>query len=138
MCCKRNQTDINRRRKEAGFALMEVLVSIVIASLAATGVALSLSTALKVEKLTEVHLAASTLASSKIEQLASIDPLNLDATDNSTETAVTFPGLNMTFTRTVTVTVNVDDSRTLAVDVSSNNDGIPSTVDFVTTFALWE
>lgn len=125
-------------QNEAAFALMEVLVSIVLASLAATGIAYSLGTALKVEKLTEVHLAASTLAASKIEQLSSIDPMDLDASDNSVENPVTSPGLNISFTRTSTITVNGDDSRTLNVVVSSNSDIVPSTVDFETTFALWE
>jgi prepilin-type N-terminal cleavage/methylation domain-containing protein len=121
-----------------GFALMEVLVSLTLASVAAISVSLSLATSLRVAKLTEVHFAASTLASGKMEELAALDPLDLDPSDNSTETSVTFPELSLTFTRQVTVTVNSDDSRTINVQVSSNSSAIPTVVAFETTFALWE
>ena len=133
---------IHRRAGEAdgqeGITLMEVLVAIVLLGLMAGAAISNLIVALKTAQLTEVNFAANSLAISKVEELAAIDVDILDSSYNSTESSVSWGDLNISFTRTTTVTVNADSSRTINVEVSSVGSNVPTTVDFTTTFALWE
>lgn len=124
--------------QEQGFSLLEVMVSIGLFAVMASAISGSLTTAMRVAKLTEIHFVASSLAAGKIEELSSVDPLDLDSSDNQTESAVVVDGYNMSFTRTTAITINADNSRTITVNVSSNNPGLPNNVNFSTTFALWE
>lgn len=124
--------------KQRGFGLIEVLVSLFLLGLISLGITQSLTTSLAVAKLTEVHFAASSLASSHMEELAAIDFASLNSGYNETGTIVTTPGLNMTFSRDTTITINPDNSRTVTVTVTSNHDGLPTRVNFTSTFALWE
>lgn len=125
-------------RRDEGVTLMEVLVAItLVAIMAAAGIS-NLMVALRTAKHTEVNYAANTLAISKVEELAAVDVSALDSSYNGTESSVSWNDLNITFTRVTTVTVNADSSRTLSVDVSSNSDSVPTSVNFTTTFALWE
>lgn len=126
------------RGSEGGFAILEILACMLLVAILSLAVGQNTVMALKVAKFTEANHAASSLAISKIEELAAIDTLNLDSSYNSTETSLAWESTNLTFTRTVTVTTNADDSRTVRVVVTSNNSTIPTTVDFSTSFALWE
>lgn len=123
---------------DAGFALLELLAGILLISVLSMAVAMNTMMALKVAKFTEANHAASSLAISKIEELAAVDTVNLDSSYDQTESSLTWGNTNMTFSRSVTVTVNADDSRTVDVTVASVNMVIPTTVNFSTTFALWE
>ncbi|MCB0320753.1 MAG: hypothetical protein KDD60_07475, partial [Bdellovibrionales bacterium] len=98
--------------QEEGITLVEVLVSIVLIVIMAIAGISNLVVALRTSKLTEVNHAATSLAISKVEQLASIDVLDLDAGDGGTENSVTWSDFTFTFTRVTTVTVNADNSRT--------------------------
>lgn len=119
--------------------MVEALVTMVLIGIACLGFVLSQSTAIRIAKMTEAHYAASSLAASKVEMLASIDSSELDSTYNETAALVTWPGLNnVVFTRTTTITVHADNSKTINVTVDSSNTNIPAHVNFVTTFATWE
>lgn len=126
------------RNPEAGFGLMEILVAMVLLSLVALGMTLNLSTSLRIGKITEAHFAASVLASGHLEELSAIDAADLDSSYNEVDTVVTFPNLSMDFLRDTTVVINPDDSRTVTVTVDSAHDGLPTSVTFSTTLALWE
>ena len=128
----------SRHDAEGGFALLEALVSIGLISIFSVAVVGNLLVALRTAKITEANHAASSLASSKMEELASTDPSNLDAADSGTENDVTWGDWGFTFTRTTTVTVNADSSRSATVNVSSNSSVVPTNVTFETTFVLWE
>jgi predicted metal-dependent phosphoesterase TrpH len=91
-----------------------------------------------VAKLTEVQYAAASIAASKTEELSAIDAVDLDASYNEDEVVVTWPGLDIEFHRSVQVTVNPDESRTILVTVESAHDGLPARSSFRTTFAVWE
>ena len=123
---------------ERGLTLIEVMLSLVLLSISALGITYSLITSVRVEKITEVHLAASSLAQAKVEELSAVDSLNLNSSYNEIDAIVSIPGLNMTFTRNTTITVNADSSRTIHVRVVSNKSKLPATADFETRFALWE
>jgi len=127
-----------QRNGESGFSLIEIMMSILILAVISLAVSSNLIAALRTAKFTQVNHAASSLAISKVEELAAIDTLNLDASYNATETSVAWPDFNINFTRTVVVTVNADESRTIDVTVVSNADKVPTTVEFTTTFAMWE
>lgn len=121
-----------------GFALIEVLVSLTLVALLSAAITASSIAALRVAKLTELNHAASSLALSKIEELAAIDVSDLDDTFDENDDSLAWADSNMTFTRAVTVTVNGDGSRTVAVQVFSNSEEFPTDVHFTTSFALWE
>ena len=128
----------NKRSKEAGLSLMEILVSLALGTIFSVAISTSTATSLRISTHTEAHHAASRLASDKLEQIAAIDSLDIDNTLDATESGVTYPGLGITFTRTTAVTTNADSSRTINVSVVSDSTAIPASVDFSTTFALWE
>jgi len=73
-----------------------------------------------------------------MEELAALNVTSITNALNDTETAVVWADFQTTFTRTTTVVVNADNSRSVTVEVSSNSLKIPTTVDFSTTFANWE
>lgn len=123
---------------EHGISVLEILISIVLLTIMAMGVTKGVNSALKTTKYTEYNHISSSLAVSRMEQLASVSINFLDASYGGTENAVTWPGSNETFTRVTTVTVNADDSRTITVTVTPNNTNLASTVEFTNTFANWE
>ena len=126
------------RCMERGTTLIEVLVSLLIIAIMSLGVMKNSVVAMRASKLTELNHAASSLAISKIEELAAIDTQNLDATFSATETDVAWGGVETTFTRVTSVVVNANDSRDVSVTVSSNSSLLPTTVAFETTFVPWE
>ena len=130
--------EIRGTSDEDGISMIEVMVSIVLIGILASGITSSLQTSLRVAKKTEVHYAASSLAASRVEDLAAIDIGDVDSSLNEVGTQVNWPGLNLDFFRTTTVTINADDSRTIDVTVSCTHATVPTTVDFSTTFARWE
>ncbi|MCI5066015.1 prepilin-type N-terminal cleavage/methylation domain-containing protein [bacterium] len=123
---------------EEGITLVEVLVATVLLSVMAAAAITNLTMALWTAQLTEVNFAANSLAISKVEELSAVDVDLLDASYNSTENNVQWSDLNIAFTRTTTVTVNGDSSRTVNVNVATSGSKIPTSVQFNTTFALWE
>lgn len=128
----------HQTRTECGITLMEVLVAIIVlAIMAAAGIS-NLIIALKTAKYTEVNFAANSLAISKVEEIAAIDVGNLNSNYNEVEPAVTWPDLALTFTRTTTININGDDSRTVDVSVMSNSPAVATNVTFSTTLAVWE
>lgn len=125
-------------KKEEGFSMVEVIVSILIIAIMSLGILSNILMALRSDKLIEINQAAYNLALSRVEQFAAIKPSELDASDNSSETALTVAGLNISFSRTTTVTVNADNSRTITVDVQSESNNFDTGVNYSTTFAVWE
>ena len=125
-------------QSELGVSMLEILVIIILLTITAAGITTGVRTSLMTTKLTEYNHIASSLAVSKMEELASVNVSFLDNSYNANETAVTWPGSNETFTRVTSVVVNADDSRTLTVQVTANNEKLGTTVEFSNTLALWE
>lgn len=124
---------------ELGFSLIEVLAAMLIISVISIGVHTSTVGALYTAKKTEINHAATSLVISKVEELSAIETKDLTAADGGTESNVAWPAYtNLDFTRVTTIVVNADQSRTVTVSVSSNSTYIPTTVEFTTTFAVWE
>jgi type II secretory pathway pseudopilin PulG len=124
--------------KEPGFCIIEVLVGILLIAIIAMGVTSSTIAALKFAKFTEANHIASSLAISKMEELAALSAGDLTTSLSGTEDDVTWPDTNLTFTRVTTITVNSDNSRHVSISVSSDNSPIPTTATFASTFAVWE
>jgi len=124
--------------QEAGFGLMEILVAISLMALVSLGIAANTMAALRIVKKTEVNYLASNLALSKIEELAAYEAADLDATFDGHETSLAMSGTSITFSRTTTIIINADNSRTVTVVVASESPVVPTSVDFSTTYALWE
>jgi Tfp pilus assembly protein PilV len=123
---------------EEGFSLLEVLVAMIFTGIVSIAITSSVLLALRTEKNTEVHFAASVLASDRMEQLFSVDASDIDATYNEVDTNVQWGDLNFYFLRSTNVVVNADESRTVTVDVRTDNASFPVDVSFTSTLAVWE
>lgn len=119
---------------EDGFTLLETMVAIALFSIVALGIAYNSITSYRSAKLAVRHSIASQLALAKIESLQAVDPATLDATDNSSESGLQHN--NISFARSVAITVNADESRTVTVNVQTE-DSAADAVTFSHTFALW-
>lgn len=138
MCTDNQMKNARPCDGEAGMTILSVLVAVVI--LAVVSLALSRNTmaSLRIMRLTEINNAASNLAVSKIEELAARDASDIDSSLSEAETSVNYPGMNVTFSRTTTVVVNADNTRTINVEVRSNHEGLPTSVSFSTGLSVWE
>lgn len=126
-------------RDQQGFTLIEVLVAAFIATLLGVGLVMSSVFALRFQKITEMSNVARNLAVSKMELLAAQPVTSLDNSDDGTESNLTVSGHQMRFNRATDVTVNGDNSRTVVVTVSGNNNPyLPFPISYSTTFAIKE
>jgi Tfp pilus assembly protein PilX len=123
---------------EAGIAVMEVLIALVLITIVGVSLSWSVLTSLVAMKKVEMNNAASGLAISKIEELAAVEVSHLNNTYSAAESAVLVDGIDISFTRITEVQVNADNSRTVAVTVSSNSSTVPTEVSMSSRFALWE
>lgn len=125
-------------RKNRGFTLVEVLVSVTLLSIMGLAVANTASYSLRAHKYAEVANVAKNLAVSKAEELSGVRiDLLTDAYDG-TETNLAVTGHTMLFTRVTNVTVNSDGSRTIDVTVSSSSTALLQPAFYSTTYAPWE
>ena len=126
------------RQSEEGFTILSVLVAVVLLAIISLALSRNTMSSLKIMRLTEVNNAASNLAVSKIEEIAANDAADIDNSLDQTEGSVPYPGMDITFTRTTDVTVNADETRTINVQVASNNSALPTSVEFETGLSVWE
>ncbi len=124
-------------KSEVGISMLEVLVSILLLGIMSTGVSKSVVMALKTSTYTEYNHIATSLAVSKMEELASINVTSIGAL-HSVEDEVAWPSFNSTFERETVIVINPDESRTITVTVTSNNSYAPTSVQFTNRFAKWE
>lgn len=128
------------RNSQAGFGMIEVLVSLTIFSIVALGFTKNLMTTMAQHKYVLVNEAMHDLAIERIEIYSSINPLEMDsASHDETENTASVEYLsNMTFTRVTDVTENADGSREIDVTVSPNHARYSSkSVNLSTTFIRW-
>ena len=118
----------NNKTDQQGFTLLELLITIVLIGILGMGISMSLITTMKVYESNKVDRAANTLAGSKLEQLLAIKPDLLDDSDDSSETGLSISGTNITFSRTVDITVESNGSRSISVTVESENNSYQKTV----------
>lgn len=124
---------------EKGFGIIELLMGILLAAIMGAAVASNLSTSLKSGISFELNYAAVSLANSKMELLAATSASSLDSSDNSTETNLTYPNIQSTFTRTTSIVVNSDQSRTVTVTVATSaGSALPTSVTEVSTYSIWQ
>lgn len=119
---------------QSGFSLVEALIAMLVLSVLALGMAHSTILAYKIEKRNLRNSVAQELAVRKMEELAAINPAFLDGNDSASET-VTSDGIP--YTRTTSVTVNDDNSRTVTISVAGARAELGGTATIANTFALW-
>lgn len=126
------------QQDERGITMMEVLVGLLLMGIIGMMFASSFTTGLRVATITAANHAASCLATSRMEELAAVDTLDLDSSYNENAVSVSWPDISFPFARTTQVITNADNSRTITVSVSSTNSAVPTSVSFSTTLAMWE
>jgi type II secretory pathway pseudopilin PulG len=124
-----------RGRTAEGFAVVEVLVGIAILAIAALSLAYSMVTSIRLTRRAERQSVASQLAFRKLEEMAAVSPITLSSANNLSESSLVVNA--MTYSRSTTVTVNVDGSRTATVVVTPANTSLGTAVTLTSTFALW-
>jgi type II secretory pathway pseudopilin PulG len=123
---------------DEAFGLLEVLFAVVLIGIVATAVSLSVVSSAQTIKRTQVNYMASNAAISKIEEFAALDPESFDEGDSDTETNLTISGSALSYTRETTIDINADGSRSVTVNVSSNDFYMPVEVEFESRFVLKE
>lgn len=124
-----------RGRAAEGFAVVEVLVGIAILAIAALSLAYSMVTSIRLTRRAERQSVASQLAFRKLEEMAAVSPITLSSANNLSESSLVVNA--MTYSRSTTVTVNADGSRTATVVVTPANTSLGTAVTLTSTFALW-
>ena len=125
---------VTRNKSEAGFTLAELMV---IASLfTILGLSFVSSNAMFSNSRGRIlhNSLASQLAIEGVEQFAGIDPVTLTAANSSSASVVRS---NITFTRAITITVNSDGSRTIAVSVNCSSVKLGGTASLTTNLPKW-
>ncbi len=119
---------------EDGFALVEALVVVCLAGIIGLAVTYSAVLSTQTRARTYHNSVAMQLALEHLEELSTIDPSTMSAASGGTS-SVSRGALN--FTRTVTVTVNADQSRTVSVVLNDNNLKMGARAEVNNTFPLW-
>lgn len=135
---KRETTQIEMQKKEAGFGVIELLFGILIISIAGVAVMSDIVTSYQNGVRFELNYAAHALAVSKAEYFSAANIASIDSSNNSVETGLSTPGVKTTFSRTTSITVNADNSRTINIVVANETGAIDTSVDYETTFSTWQ
>lgn len=130
--------NVQSLKHEKGISLLEVLATISLLAMVALGTTANTIFAFQTNKRTQISNFAHNLAMAKIEEFAGIDVSTLDDSDDSVESNILVAGLTLSFTRTTNVTVNADNSRSVAVTVRCNDPKFTGTSSYTSTFALLE
>lgn len=124
----------NIRSSQTGFALMEILVATGLFGIVGLSLAFSAMAMLDSRGRVLHNSLASQLAIEGLEQFAGIDPTSLDSSDN-TNGYITREGIR--FRRSISVTVNVDNSRTIAVAVTCPSCKLGGEASVTENVPLW-
>lgn len=123
-----------RYKKEEGFSLVEILVSLTLFSVLALNLlhstVLSHRTAIRARR----NSAAAQVALERMEQLSAVDPETLIGFNGESMVETRY---NVTFTRTVAVAIEADRTRTVNVSVTNPNPETGGTATLTGSFALW-
>ncbi len=122
------------KRSQEGFSILEILVSLSILSI--VGMALSQATTamLKARSIALYKQGATQIAFETVESYASLNPSTISAA--STTDAVTRSG--RAYSRTTTVSINPNGSRTVNVQVQPAREGQNGSARLSGTFTSWE
>lgn len=117
-------------RSTAGFTLIEILISVVMLSILAAGLAGGMLSSSRLSRNAKLSATRTAVMTSEVSRLSAA-PIG-DLTAGTTTTAVTRDGV--TFTRVTTVTVWTDSIRARVVVTAPAGRGVaPDTVSFVRT-----
>ena len=125
---------------EKGVGLIEILFSLWLIAIMSLGLGSNIVSTFRTHKSVLISEAVNDLAIERVEVYSSINPLEMtQASHGDSENSLTVPYIkNMTFTRTTTITVNADTSRTINVVVTCNHAGFANkTTTLETTFIRW-
>lgn len=121
---------ISTRRSTAGFTLIEILISVVMLSLLAAGLAGGMLSSSRLSRNAKLSATRAAVMTSEVSRLSAV-PIG-ELTVGTTTTTVTRDGV--VFTRVTTVTSWTDSIRARVVVTAPTGRGIaPDTVSFVRT-----
>ena len=123
---------------EDGFTVVELMLGILIISIMGLATMSSIVGSYRIAARLELNYSAHFLAIAKAEELSSIKVDNLDASDSSSETGLLAPGYNLTFSRVTTITVNADETRDIAIQVSNEEGPYTVQITYNTTLSSWQ
>ncbi len=118
--------------------MIEVLVAISLFAVVALALTQSAIFGMRFQLQAQIGNLARNLAVSKAEQLAGVQIGDLNSSYNLTEPNLIVTGHKIAFTRTTSISVNTDGSRTVNIIVSSASSYLPKPVSYTTRFAPWE
>lgn len=113
-------------------------MALTIFSMVGLALAQSAIVSMHFQKQAEIGNLAKNLAVSKVEELSGVPLSDLDDSYDQTESSLSVSGHEIKFTRNTNITVNADNSRTVAISVASISPWLSKTVNYTTRFAPWE
>jgi len=122
-------------RQDRGFLLIEVLVAVLLLSIASLSILQSTVMSYKTVIRNQRNSLAQQIALEKMEELAGENPANLGDGFDATETGLVYDDIS--FTRVTEVTVNSDNSRTVVVSVAATETELGGEMTLSNNFALW-
>lgn len=122
------------KNSESGFSIIETLVVIVLFAIMSMGIAHSIIYSTYLRGRSEHNATASQLANAAMENFARTDPSTLTSANNATGAVIQN---GVTFTRTVTVTVQSDGSRTIGVAITCPGCRLGGTATISSNFPQW-
>lgn len=120
---------------QKGFLLIEVLVAVLLLSIASLSILQSTLMSYKTVIRNQRNSLAQQIALEKMEELAAENPANLGDGFDATEAELVYD--SVPFTRVTDVTVNADNSRSVVVTVLANETSLGGTATLSNNFALW-
>ncbi|RMG39205.1 MAG: hypothetical protein D6719_13820 [Candidatus Dadabacteria bacterium] len=123
---------INKTSNQRGIILIEILVGVSLLSIIGLGIITSSIVFIKIRHKSISDALATQIALEELEDFAAEDPLSHSDGESWSETVTR--GLRE-FTRTATVTVNSDNSRTLTVSVTAKGNTIGGAITMSNTYA---
>lgn len=122
------------RDRDQGFMMIELMLVIVLLALFGLTLLRANMMTLQSRGTAELQSLAAQIGAESMEEYAGIDPINLDNADDRDDTVTR---KNHQFARSINVTVNSDQSRTVSVDITSLNPRFRASVNYSSRFAMW-
>lgn len=132
---KRVRSQSTRRRNESGVSLIELMVTVLLLTVIGAAATASTITYLHARKRAMNDSLALQLAQERIEEFAAVDPVRFSDGDSWTEIETR---LGLAFTRVSTISLNADNSRTVVVQVSPNQETDGGSATISASFVPWE
>ena len=120
--------------KNKGFLLIELLMAMTLLAFFTLSLLSANLTVLKARSFNKARMTATEIAGRTLEQYAALNPINLSSANNLSDSVVQN---GYTFTRSVLVTIEADNSRKVVVSVANSGGHKATSVSLTGVYSMW-